>query len=105
MRISGTDIYISQGDGAKLTVNVNGDFDAAKMRFSFEIDTNINFIEIDEPFSNEVVFEINREFLRGIDPGEYFYDIIVEKDEKQKTIIKKSLFVIEKTARGMTNIS
>lgn len=99
MRISGTDIYIPHGDSGVLSLkgNFNGEL---IMRFSFLDITNENYIILASSNSFKIDWRAT-----GKEPSTYFYEIIEFHQGLKKTLVKKSLFVIEETARsaaGMT---
>lgn len=108
MRISGTDIYIAQGDTAKLTLIFD---DAEDQTVEFYLNT-----DTEEPFDTATVTSKKAVFtlFADLDPGEYYYDVVLihgnledpedpEDPMGYTTIIRKALFVVEETARTHKN--
>lgn len=94
MRIVGTDIYVAYEDSFDLTLNLSEDYKDIIMKFSFDLKS----ITKEDVNDKTVTFSINSNYTTE-KPGEYYYEVIGKNDEGQTTLIKKSLFVIEETAR------
>ena len=93
MRIVGTDIYVAYEDSFDLTLNLSEDYEDIIMKFSFDLKS------ITKGVNDKIVtFSINSDHTTE-KPGEYYYEVIGKKGDEQTTLIKKSLFVIEETAR------
>lgn len=114
MRISGTDIYIAQGDSGSLTLT----FEEAQTGLNIFIGVLVRndkddgdvFYENDnlnskEPNSETGLYEYTFEIPSSVTQkaGKYYYDVYIsienEEGSKQTTIINKSLFVVEESAR------
>lgn len=100
MKIIGTDIYIAYEDFSFLTLLIEGDYSSILMNFSFDG----LYIE-EDLIEGVVVFKITGQHTTQ-KPGEYFYEVVgLDEQENKTTLIKKSLFVIEETARYAAGIT
>lgn len=103
MKIIGTDIYIPHCDSFDLTINLDQDFDELSLNLSFE---NIK-IEGRYLSNNSWSFSIDHN-ITNYKPGQYEYNIVgiyLEDGVKEvTTIVKRSLFVIEETARSVSGV-
>lgn len=101
MRISGRDIYIAQGDSG----NVKVEFEEELVGKTFTIYINgINKSVVGSytPTSKSVYFALTNEHTER--SGKYYYDLILEEGAAKYTLINKSIFSVENTART-TNIN
>lgn len=99
MKIIGTNIHMPYEDSSFLTLLINESYNSISMNFSFDEESlKGDLIE------GGVVFKITRQHTTQ-KPGEYFYEIVGYKDGEKTTLVKKSSFVIEETARYAAGIT
>lgn len=111
MRISGTDIYIAKGDTANLTLSFEEEQNKNEIHYEIWFSNGENIDGIIQENSKNVLFTIETE---EFSIGTHYYDIIAIKTDSLEesededisetlttTIIRKSLFVVEETARTM----
>lgn len=101
MRISGTDIYIAQGDSATLTLSFEEEQEGLKMWIGSIKDSVDGDFQSHDGNLYHYKFEIENTHTNIV--GSFNYDISkTDNAGKKTTVIRNSLFVVEPTAEGQS---